>query len=107
MLRRMAEFREQFPGRAEMIEMLRKREFLYRLALPSRIQWIASLHISFESEILEDPWFDSTPESKSMYASASPEDAPDSPEYVQMLFEKGNVVGLQFDGIEEAWLNIE
>ncbi len=37
------------------------------------------LHISFESGILEDPWFDaSAPESRDMYKlSVSPEDAPD------------------------------
>ena len=39
------------------------------------------LHISFESGMLEDPWFDaSAPEHKDMYKlSVSPEDAPDGP----------------------------
>ena len=42
------------------------------------------LHISFESGILEDPWFDaSAPESREMYKlSVSPEDAPDQSEIV-------------------------
>ena len=54
------------------------------------------LHISFESGMLEDPWFDaSAPEHKDMYKlSVSPEDAPDRPDYLELLFEKGNCVGL-------------
>ena len=102
---RMAEFREQYPGRAEMIAYAEKEGIPVQASASKPYSMDRNLlHISFESGILEDPWFDaSTPESKSMYVlSVSPEDAPDSPEYVQMLFEKGNVVGLQFDGIEEA-----
>ena len=102
---RMAEFREQFPGRAEMIAYAEKEGIPVQASASKPYSMDRNLlHISFESGILEDPWFDaSTSESKSMYVlSVSPEDAPDSPEYVQMLFEKGNVVGLQFDGIEEA-----
>ena len=102
---RMAEFREQFPGRAEMIAYAEKEGIPVQASASKPYSMDRNLlHISFESGILEDPWFDaSTPESKSMYVlSVSPEDAPDSPEYVQMLFEKGNVVGLKFDGIEEA-----
>ena len=58
------------------------------------------LHISFESGILEDPWFDaSAPESRDMYKlSVSPEDAPDQPEYVQLRFEAGNCVGVRGEG---------
>ena len=32
--------------------------------------------------------------------SVSPEDAPDQAEYVQFLFEKGNIVGLQCEGLD-------
>jgi argininosuccinate synthase len=54
------------------------------------------LHISFESGMLEDPWFDaSAPEHSDMYKlSVSPQDAPDRPDYLELLFEKGNCVGL-------------
>ena len=40
--------------------------------------------------MLEDPWFDaSAPEHKDMYKlSVSPEDAPDGPDYMELLFEK-------------------
>jgi argininosuccinate synthase len=61
------------------------------------------LHISFESGDLEDPWYDGTGEaSKDMYVlSVSPEDAPDSAQYVQLLFERGDCIGLQFEGLTD------
>ena len=48
------------------------------------------LHISFESGILEDPWFDaSSPAQRDMYKlSVSPEDAPDQPEYLELSFKR-------------------
>jgi argininosuccinate synthase len=50
------------------------------------------LHISFESGMLEDPWFDTSgPEARDMYKlSISPEDAPDEAEHVELHFESGN-----------------
>ena len=59
------------------------------------------LHISFEAGILEDPWYDSTAKNcRDMYKlSVAPEDAPDKPEYLQLLFEKGNCTGLQGAGV--------
>lgn len=52
------------------------------------------LHISYESGVLEDPWFDaSAPSNKDMYLlSVDPEDAPDQAEYVELEFEQGNCV---------------
>ena len=102
---RMAEFREQFPGRAEMISYAEKEGIPVQASASKPYSMDRNLlHISFESGILEDPWYDgSIDELKSMYVlSVSPEDAPDAAEYIQILFEKGNIVGLQFDGIEEA-----
>lgn len=60
------------------------------------------LHISFEAGAMEDTWHDATgEEDKDMYVlSVSPEDAPDTPEYIQFLFEKGNVIGLQYNGLD-------
>jgi argininosuccinate synthase len=95
-----AKFRAEFPGRAEMIA--------YAAAHAIPVQASASkpysmdrnlLHISFESGMLEDPWFDSSqPSNKGMFVlSVSPEDAPDKPEYVELLFEKGDCVGLRCD----------
>ena len=102
---RMAEFREQFPGRAEMISYAEKEGIPVQASASKPYSMDRNLlHISFESGILEDPWYDgSIDELKSMYVlSVSPEDAPDVAEYIQILFEKGNIVGLKFDGIEEA-----
>ena len=54
------------------------------------------LHISFESGVLEDPWFDASgPAMRDMYKlSVSPEDAPDDPEFVELGFENGNCVSI-------------
>jgi len=40
------------------------------------------LHVSFESGMLEDPWFNATgPQARDMYKlGVSPEDAPNEPE---------------------------
>ena len=52
------------------------------------------LHISFESGVLEDPWFDaSSKKMRGMYKlSVAPEDAPDQPEHVDLAFENGSCV---------------
>ena len=59
------------------------------------------LHISFEAGALEDTWYDATGEAdRDMYVlSVSPEEAPDEPEYVEFLFEKGDIVGLRCDDL--------
>jgi argininosuccinate synthase len=50
------------------------------------------LHISFESGMLEDPWFDaSSEEARGMYKlSVAPENAPDEAEYAELEFLDGN-----------------
>jgi argininosuccinate synthase len=54
------------------------------------------LHISYESGVLEDPWFDaSSPEMRAMYKlSTTPEDAPDEPEYLELEFDRGKCVAV-------------
>jgi argininosuccinate synthase len=54
------------------------------------------LHISYESGILEDPWFDAfAPANKGMFKlSVSPEDAPDKAEIVELEFENGDCVAV-------------
>jgi argininosuccinate synthase len=64
------------------------------------------LHISFESGILEDPWFDASAEkAREMYIlSVSPEEAPDKAEYVELDFDGGNCTGIgchELDGLLE------
>ncbi|MDF1754275.1 MAG: argininosuccinate synthase [Verrucomicrobiales bacterium] len=95
---RQKRFREEFPGRAEMIAYAAKEGIPVQASAKKSYSMDRNLlHISFESGELEDCWYDATgPESHDMYVlSVSPEDAPDEPEYVQLLFKKGNCVGIQ------------
>ena len=98
---RQERFRQQFPGRAEMIAFAEKHNIPVAASAKKPYSMDRNLlHISFESGILEDPWFDaSAPESREMYKlSVSPEDAPDQAEYVTLRFEAGNCVALTTGG---------
>ncbi len=98
------EFRNAFPGRKEMIEYAEANNIPIKASMKKPYSTDRNLlHISFEAGALEDPWYDATGEAdKDMYVlSTSPEDAPDKPELIQLLFEKGNCIGLKVDGIEE------
>ncbi|CAM3530957.1 argininosuccinate synthase [Marinicrinis lubricantis] len=91
------QFREQFPGRAEMIAYAEKQGIEVKATAAKPYSTDRNLlHISYESGMLEDPWFDaSSEENKGMYVlSVSPEDAPDQPEYLELSFEQGNCTGL-------------
>jgi argininosuccinate synthase len=99
-----ARFRAQFPGRAEMIAYAAENQIPVQASAKKPYSMDRNLlHISFESGMLEDPWFDSSqPDNKGMFVlSVSPEDAPDKPEYVELLFEKGDCTGLRFDRLGE------
>ncbi len=50
------------------------------------------LHISYEGGILEDPWQE--PEEDMWRWSVSPEQAPDKATYVELTFEKGDIVAV-------------
>jgi argininosuccinate synthase len=94
---RLEEFREQFPGRAEMIAYAEKHGIPVTASAAKPYSTDRNLlHISFESGMLEDPWFDAAAdENKGMYVlSVAPEDAPDQAEYVELDFENGDCVGL-------------
>jgi argininosuccinate synthase len=87
-------FRNQFPGRAEMIAYCQEHNIPVEASLKKPYSMDRNLlHISYEAGILEDPWFDpTTKENKGMFKlSVSPEDAPDRAEYVELDFEKGTV----------------
>jgi len=101
---RQQRFRDQFPGRAEMIDYAAEHNIPVQASAKKSYSMDRNLlHISFESGVLEDPWYDATGEAdRDMYVlSVSPEEAPDEPEYLQLLFEKGNCIGLAADGMEE------
>lgn len=94
---RSEEFRSQFPGRAEMIAYAEKHGIPVQASAAKPYSTDRNLlHISFESGMLEDPWFDAAADSnKEMYVlSVAPEDAPDEAEYVELTFEQGNCVAV-------------
>ncbi len=93
-------FRKEFPGRAEMIAFSKDHSIPVTATAEKSYSMDRNLlHISFESGVLEDPWFDaSAPEMRDMYKlSVSPEDAPDEPEFVELGFENGNCISLNGD----------
>src|SRR6476660_862050 len=88
-------FRDEFPGRAEMIAYCEKKGIPVQASAKKPYSMDRNLlHISYEAGILEDPWLDaSAPEHKEMYTlSVAPEDAPDKAEYVTLDFVQGNCV---------------
>src|SRR5438105_320449 len=90
-------FREQFPGRAEMIAYAAANSIPVEASAAKPYSMDRNLlHISYESGVLEDPWLDaSSKEMRGMYKlSVAPEDAPDEPEYVDLEFEFGNCVAV-------------
>jgi argininosuccinate synthase len=90
-------FRKQFPGRTEMIAFAKANDIPVAASAEKPYSMDRNLlHISFESGVLEDPWFDaSSKEMRGMYKlSAAPEDAPNEPEYVELEFERGNCVSV-------------
>src|SRR6267142_2820980 len=92
-----ARFREEFPGRAEMIAYCEEKKIPVQASAKKPYSMDRNLlHISFEAGILEDPWLDAfAPRNKDMFKlSVSPEDAPDKPEYVMLDFKKGNCVAV-------------
>jgi argininosuccinate synthase len=58
------------------------------------------LHISYEGDILEDPWQE--PEEDMWLWTVSPENAPDKPEYVDIRFEKGDIVAINAKSMSPA-----
>jgi len=53
------------------------------------------LHISYEGDILEDPWAE--PEADMWRWTVSPEDAPDKATYIELSYVKGDIVAI--DGV--------
>jgi argininosuccinate synthase len=90
-------FRKQFPGRAEMVAFAKENKISIEASAEKPYSTDRNLlHISFESGVLEDPWFDaSSREMRDMYKlSVAPEDAPNETEYVDLAFGAGNCVNV-------------
>ena len=58
------------------------------------------LHISYEGDILEDPWAE--PEEDMWRWTVSPEAAPDEPAYVELTYEKGDIVAINGEAMTPA-----
>ncbi|MCG8609142.1 MAG: argininosuccinate synthase [Pseudomonadales bacterium] len=56
------------------------------------------LHISYEGGILEDPWAE--PEEDMWRWSVSPENAPNEPTYIELTYEKGDIVAIDGESLK-------
>ena len=98
-------YRDQFPGRAEMIAYCEEKEIPVQASAKKPYSMDRNLlHISFEAGILEDPWFDASAEkARDMYVlSVSPEEAPDKAEHVELVFEKGICTAVGYHELESV-----
>jgi argininosuccinate synthase len=94
---RVKKFRQQFPGRAEMIAFANENKIPVEASVSKPYSMDRNLlHISYESGLLEDPWFDaSSPQMREMYKlSVAPEDAPNEAEHVDLAFDAGNCIAV-------------
>ena len=100
-----ARFRDQFPGRAEMIAYCAKKRIPVQASAKKPYSMDRNLlHISFEAGILEDPWMDAfAPKNKDMFKlSVAPEDAPDKAGIRHARLQEGQLRGRQRQGAEPA-----
>src|SRR5215211_4444199 len=93
-----ARFRDEFPGRAEMIAYCDEKRIPVQASAKKPFSMDRNLlHISYEAGILEDPWFDAGDKKNKDYftvLSVFPEDAPDKAEYVTLDFKRGDCVAV-------------
>lgn len=59
-----------------------------------------SLHISYEGDILEDPW--NEPEDSMWRWTVSPEAAPDEPTYIELDYKQGDIVAVNGEAMSPA-----
>jgi argininosuccinate synthase len=93
-----ARYRNEFPGRAEMIAYCDAKKIPVQASAKKPFSMDRNLlHISYEAGILEDPWMDASDlKYRGSFTTLSvfPEDAPNKPEYVTLDFVKGNCVAV-------------
>lgn len=63
------------------------------------------LHISYEGGVLEDPWAE--PEESMWRWSVAPENAPNTPTYIELIYEKGDIVALNGQAMSPATIMAE
>jgi argininosuccinate synthase len=93
-----ARYRNEFPGRAEMIAYCAQKKIPVQASAKKPFSMDRNLlHISYEAGILEDPWMDASDKKfRGAFTTISvfPEDAPNKPEFVTLDFVKGNCVAV-------------
>src|SRR5688572_13243648 len=93
-----ARYRDEFPGRAEMIAYCQRKKIPVQASAKKPFSSDRNLlHISYEAGILEDPWMDASDRKyRGSFTTLSvfPEDAPDKPEFVTIDFKKGNAIAV-------------
>ncbi len=90
-------FRDQFPGRAEMIAYCAKHKIDVQASAKKPYSMDRNLlHISYEAGVLEDPWFDAfSKQNQDMFRlTRDPEDAPDRAETVELEYRRGDCVAV-------------
>ena len=94
---RIEAYRNEFPGRAEMIAYCAKHKINVQASAKKPYSMDRNLlHISYEAGILEDPWFDAfSPKNKDMFRlTVDPADAPNKPEVVELEYRHGDCVAV-------------
>lgn len=90
-------FRDEFPGRAEMIAYCETHGIPVQASMKKPYSMDRNLlHISYEAGMLEDPWLDAfSKENRGMFTlSVSPEEAPDKADIIELEFERGDCVAI-------------
>ena len=59
-----------------------------------------ALHISYEGDVLEDPWTE--PEESMWRWTVSPEQAPDKPVYIELSYRRGDIIALDGEAVSPA-----
>ena len=94
---RIETYRNQFPGRKEMIAYCEKHGIRIQASAKKPYSMDRNLlHISYEAGILEDPWLDAfSKKNKDMFRlTVAPEDAPNRPETVELEFRRGDCIAV-------------
>jgi argininosuccinate synthase len=82
-----------FQGRADMIEYAAEKKIPIQVTAEKPYSMDRNMvHISYEGGILEDPWRE--PYNDMFRMTVSPEDAPNTPEYVEIEYAGGNPVSI-------------
>ncbi len=100
---RLPEYHNRFKGRAEMLAYCEEKGIKVEASAKKPYSMDRNLlHISFESGVLEDPWFDASSEKcEDMYKlTVSPQRAPDRAEYVELVFENGRCVAIGYHELD-------